>query len=127
MDPPLILIVEDESIIAALITNILALEGYQTQRATTVADAIERAHEAPPDLVILDIWLETPDAGWHFLQALRRDTDLATTPVLVCSADVFFIDDHLVALQTPRTDVLCKPFPIEALIEKVHVALEVAS
>ncbi len=92
-----------------------------------MADAIELVHEHPPDLVILDIRLDTPAAGWRFLQALRHDAQLAITPVLVCSADVFFIDEQLVALQTPHTDVLAKPFPVEALVEKVHGALGAVS
>ncbi len=124
MRTPFVLIVEDESIIAGLIADVLAMEGYRTKHATTVAHATELVHAERPDLVILDIRLETPAAGWQLLQAMRQDAQLATTPVLVCSADVFFIGDHLVALQAPHTDVLSKPFPIEALLTKVHVALD---
>ena len=127
MHPPLILVVEDESIIAQLMIDILVMEGYQTRWAATVEHALHILEGAIPDLVILDIWLEAPDAGWLFLQAMRQDAHLATTPVLVCSADVFFIGDHLMALQAAHTDVLSKPFPIEALLTKVHVALDTSA
>ena len=127
MRTPFVLIVEDESIIAGLIADVLAMEGCRTKRAATVAHAADLVHAERPDLVILDIRLETPAAGWQLLQAMRQDAQLEIIPVLVCSGDVFFINDHLVALQTPRTDVLCKPFSIDALVEKVHVALGAAA
>jgi CheY-like chemotaxis protein len=127
MHPPLILVVEDESIIAALMTDILTSEGYHTRHAATVAEAFALLQAAPPDLIVLDIRLETPEAGWHFLQALRHDLQLATIPVLVCSADVFFLAEQLGYLQVPHTDVLAKPFLVDALVEKVHSALGAVS
>ncbi len=124
MRTPFVLIVEDESLIAGLIADVLALEGCRTKRAMTGACAVALVHEEQPDLVILDLRLETPDAGWCFLQALRHDPRLATTPVLICSADVFSIDEHIITVQAPHTDVLVKPFSIDALLEKVRGALQ---
>lgn len=42
---------------------------------------------ARPALVILGIWLEALEGGWHLQRELRRDPQIATIPALVCSAN----------------------------------------
>src|SRR5712692_3566568 len=60
--------------------------GYTVRRAHTGAQAIEQAHAAPPDLVVLDESLSDMDA-FAAIRALRDDPHVGPgTPLLVISA-----------------------------------------
>jgi DNA-binding response OmpR family regulator len=73
--------------------------------------------------VILDIWMETPEAGWQLLELLRLDPATATLPVLVCSADVVFLRAKEAQLLAEGYGVLVKPFGLDALLARVAALL----
>lgn len=74
----LILIVEDDEIMAQLNARLLKRQGYDTLVAYTAAEARLLVRENPPDLFVLDIGL--PDgSGFSLCEEFRRDTD---APVL---------------------------------------------
>ena len=56
-----ILIVDDEKDIRELISEILIDEGYSTRSSSNSADCLNQVSNAPPDLLILDIWLKDSD------------------------------------------------------------------
>lgn len=57
MGRPRILIVEDDSRLAATLERVLSAEGYDVTLAVDGLEALRRAREQPPDLVVLDIML----------------------------------------------------------------------
>ena len=84
---PRILVVEDESDLAVLLSYNLQAEGY-------VVDSVERGDEAelylaenPPDLVILD-WMLPGVSGLEICRRLRARENTRTLPVIMVTARV---------------------------------------
>ncbi len=86
-----IAVVDDDSALIDLMCELLADEGYDTISHKVGNTAYKMIKEKQPDLVGLDIRLETPDAGWLILELVRLDPQTTTIPVIVCSADTHFL------------------------------------
>ena len=85
MPQPTILICDDEEALRELIR--LSLEGeYEFVEAADGDECLEVAHSEQPDLVVLDLMMPRR-GGLEVLAELRRDEELAQTPVLVITAD----------------------------------------
>ncbi|HVA88538.1 MAG TPA: response regulator, partial [Chloroflexota bacterium] len=69
-----------------------------------------------PDAIVLDLRMEKPDTGWQLLELLRLDPDLATVPVILCSADVTRLHERQQALAAHNCRVLDKPFHLDELL-----------
>src|SRR4051794_31864452 len=72
--PTRALVVDDEASIRILITRILELEGVEVRSAGSAAEGIRELQTARYDVVITDMRMETPDAGFEvlrFASALR--------------------------------------------------------
>jgi CheY-like chemotaxis protein len=120
MSKPVIAVVNDDTQFLRLMEMVLFNAGYDTLiffEGTTAFDDI-RSHL--PDLVVLDIRMESPESGWLILDLMRLDETTANIPVVVCSAD----HDQLLSkeeyLATKRASVLLKPFDIDDLVSKVR-------
>ena len=87
--PKRILVIEDDEPIRAALAMLLDEEGYQVSTADDGEDAFDRLEantDALPDLILLDLRMPVMD-GWEFRAAQRRNSRLATIPVVVVSAD----------------------------------------
>jgi len=78
-------IVEDSPDIAELIRHYLKRAGYETVVVGSGRDALTKARQSTPDLVVLDIMLPDLD-GLQVCQALRGDPATATVPILMLTA-----------------------------------------
>lgn len=113
-----ILVVEDDrSLVRALVSN-LEVRGYEVAVAGDGAEAIRRAADHRPDLVILDLGLPGVD-GLSVLASLRGWTDI---PVLVLSARGGEID-KIEALDAGADDYVAKPFGMGELLARIRAAL----
>ena len=119
----LIAIINDDTAFLQLMSSLLSEEGYET----LVWRESENAHEVivreQPALVILDIRLEHPEAGWQLLDLIRLDPKTAAVPVIVCSADSIFLREKAELLRQKRCEVLEKPFDLDDLLDKVQTML----
>src|SRR4051812_13292513 len=79
-DPQHIVIVDDHSGLLKLMQVLLTDEGYAVETLNSTAGSHSRIMEIKPDLLILDMILETPDAGWQFLQAIKLDPQTKNIP-----------------------------------------------
>ena len=101
---PVILIVEDDPLIAEFLVAKLEASGYRIQLATNGNEAISMAFSHCPALVLLDLGLPDID-GMEVLAALRA---WSIVPVIVVSARVQDVD--IVQALTPgRTTILSSP------------------
>lgn len=83
--PPLTLIANSQEWHSRSLESILGPHGYAVLRAYTGKQAIERAHSARPDLIILDTDLPDRD-GFDVCRELRADASIgASTPILITS------------------------------------------
>ena len=108
---PLILVVDDEYDIRDLIAEALALEGFDVSTASNGKDALEQARANPPDLILLDLMMPVM-SGWEFMEAQRRDPELASIPVLVVTASFDSEVEGAAALMR-------KPFDLDTLLPTV--------
>lgn len=92
---PTILIVDDQACIRKLFSEVLNFEGYRVETARNGKSAREHLRFSPPDLVLLDLYLDGPD-GWEVLRDIKRqDPGL---PVIILTAYDSFRDHPLVSL-----------------------------
>src|SRR3989338_518332 len=79
-----IMIIEDDTNTAILLSNVLTLEGFETATARDGVEGIEMVQQNPPDLIILDIMLPKMD-GTKVLLLLKSKPKTKDIPVLMCS------------------------------------------
>ncbi|MFV0472798.1 MAG: sigma-54-dependent transcriptional regulator [Pikeienuella sp.] len=117
-----ILIVDDEADIRDLIGDILRDEGHGTREAMDADTALAAVDEAPPDLIILDIWLQGSRMdGIEILKAVKRNNP--DVPVVIISGHGN-IEIAVAAIKQGAYDFIEKPFNIDQLLVVVHRALE---
>ncbi|MDD2499212.1 MAG: diguanylate cyclase [Geobacter sp.] len=117
---PRILLAEDEKIAADYLTQSLHRMGYEvTNVVQTGEEAIERADEDKPDLVLMDITLGGKINGIAAAQTLHGQTDI---PIIYLTADT---NDHIFELAklTEPYAYLVKPYELSQLKHAIELAL----
>ncbi len=114
-----ILVVDDDPRITNLLQRVLAYEGYSVAIAVSGSEALNRALERPPDLIILDIMLPELD-GLEVARRMRAAGD--TVPILMLTARDA-VSDRVKGLETGADDYLVKPFAPEELVARVKALL----
>jgi len=118
MNPPTVVVVEDEAAIADTILYALRTDGMQAEHLVLGGDALQRLRAAPADLVILDVGL--PDmSGFEVCRTLRTFSDV---PVIFLTARHEEID-RIVGLEIGADDYVGKPFSPRELAARVRVIL----
>lgn len=113
-----ILVLDDDERIGKLLRRYLEREGYETDVATSLAEARGAVETAAPDLVILDLML--PDgSGLAFARELRAGRDLGIV-ILSAKQDVV---DRIVGLEVGADDYITKPFDERELVARVRSVL----
>lgn len=113
-----ILIVEDDLDIQELLDAYLRDAGYDTVLASDGVEAIDRFHEAPFDLALLDVMLPKID-GFGVCELIRRESRL---PVIMLTA----LDgeaEQLRGFDLEIDDYIVKPFSMPILLRKVAAVL----
>jgi len=113
-----ILVVDDEKNIVQLTRMYLTNEGYQVEVAYDGKDALEKARQTKPSLVILDLMLPQID-GLEVCKQIRRDNDVPIIILTARSDDV----DRIVGLEVGADDYVCKPFNPRELVARVKAVL----
>ncbi len=116
-----ILVVDDEAVLVETIAYNLEQAGYQVITAADGASALEAAQRESPDLIILDIMLPEMD-GLEVCRELRRESNTATTPILMLTAKGDEID-KVVGLEVGADDYVTKPFGRRELLARVRALL----
>ena len=114
--PVSILVVDDEAVLAEMVSMALRYEGWSITTALDGASAIAAARDDRPDAVVLDIML--PDmSGLEVLTALReRHPGL---PVLLLTAKDA-VEDRIAGLTAGGDDYVTKPFSIEEVVLRLR-------
>ena len=124
MAAPLIGIADHDAVLIRLLDQVLTEAGFQTVQLPEGARAYEEIKKHQPDLIVLDTWLESREAGWVLFQVLRLDRETREIPVLVCSSDLQEFEKRAGWLENHSdVGVLNKPFDIDVLIAKVDEML----
>ena len=113
-----ILVVDDEADIVDFIGDYLAGEGYGVVKAYDGLEALDRMHQALPDLVILDVMLPGLD-GFEVCKQMRAES---TVPILMVTAKDTDVD-KIVGLEIGADDYIPKPFNPRELVARVKAIL----
>lgn len=109
-----ILVVDDEKPIADILQFNLKKEGYQVFCANDGDEALKKAEEIQPDLMLLDIMLPNRD-GMEVCREIRKKYDF---PIIMLTAKDSEIDKVL-GLELGADDYVTKPFSTRELIARV--------
>ena len=116
-----VLVVEDETDIAALVAYQLTREGYQVETASDGIAALDALRKEKPDLVVLDRMLPEV-SGDEVLNTIRSDPTMLNLPVLVLTAKRDQ-QDRISGLELGADDYLTKPFSPRELVLRVDAIL----
>ena len=113
-----ILIADDEPDILEIISYNLRTEGYETITAKDGEDALQKAKQTKPDLIILDVMMPNKN-GMEVCKILRNQPDFHQTLIIFLTA----LNDegsHIRGLEFGADDYLTKPVSPKVLISKVN-------
>jgi CheY-like chemotaxis protein len=104
------MIIDDDRTTVKLLKLLLELDGYEVASADRGADALPRAREVSPDIVMVDYHL-TDMTGSDVITTLRAEPAFARTPIVVTSG----MNVEREALDAGANKFLLKPFEPSSL------------
>ena len=116
-----ILIVEDERDIVDLLRYNLQEAGFKTDYVRNGADALHRAVEKPPDLILLDLMLPEVD-GLIVCRLLKNDPRTKNIPIVMVTAKAEE-RDRVAGLELGADDYITKPFSPREVVLRVSAVL----
>ncbi len=119
---PLILLTDDNEDIIRLISNYLQVKGYRITVARNGAEAIERAKEESPSLILMDIQMPVMDGLEATIKIRSEKTDLAKVPIIALTA-LAMPGDKEQCLAAGVNKYLSKPVSMKNLIKIIELQL----
>jgi two-component system OmpR family response regulator len=118
-NPINVLVVDDEAVLAEMVSMALRYEGWSISTAGDGSSAIAAARAQRPDVVVLDVML--PDmSGLDVLHKLREENP--QLPVLLLTAKDA-VEDRIAGLTAGGDDYVTKPFSIEEVVLRLRALL----
>src|SRR4030042_1663728 len=119
----LILIVDDKEENLSLLQSLLTGQGYEVVSAIHGADALEKARENPPALIIADILMPVMD-GFALCRRWKNDALLKSVPFIFYTATYTDERDRAFALNLGADRFLVKPMDPEDFVKIVQETLQ---
>lgn len=116
-----ILIVEDDEDVMELIRYNLAKEGFNCDAAYNGQEALKKAQEMLPDLVLLDLMLPEVD-GLEVCKRLKSSPQTEHIPIVMVTAKSDEAD-IVTGLELGADDYITKPFSPKVLVARVRAVL----
>ncbi|MGD2097701.1 MAG: response regulator [Desulfobacterales bacterium] len=111
-----ILVVDDEHDMRIFVSTVVETSGFEAAVASDGTEAIKKASDNPPALVILDVMMPEIDDGIQTYRHFRTDPALSPIPIIILSAIARKTFLHSIKLLSPRQGMEL-PEP-EAYMEK---------
>jgi phosphate regulon transcriptional regulator PhoB len=116
-----VLVVEDEQDVAEMIRYNISKEGYDVAVVKNGADAIERARELRPDVVLLDIMIPQLN-GWEVCRRLKQEPRTRAIPVIMVTGRVEE-GDKILGFEMGADDYITKPFSPRELVARIRAVI----
>ncbi len=116
---PKVLIVEDDAVMATALSDGFTYEGYAVVLAKDGEAGLKAAHEAAPDVVVLDVMMPKM-SGLDVCKRLRSEG--SSIPIIMLTARGQEIDKVL-GLKLGADDYVTKPFGFMELMARVEALL----
>ncbi|PKL35906.1 MAG: response regulator [Spirochaetae bacterium HGW-Spirochaetae-1] len=126
-----ILIVDDDKDLVQTITAVLKHNGFDVVEAYSGTEGLKKLLLEKPDLIILDIMMETDTAGFEVAYQIRsarensRYRDVQKVPIIMLTA-INQVTNSRFSLNESESflpevnDFLTKPVDIDDLVRKIH-------
>jgi DNA-binding response OmpR family regulator len=116
-----VVIIEDESDIAALLARRFGSEGFRVVTASDGRAGLHAVHLSRPDLIILDLLLPTMD-GWDVCRSLKTNLATQDIPVIIVSA-IGSTEDRIALLEMGVDDFIVKPCSVKEVVARSRAVL----
>lgn len=83
---PKILIIDDDPDISEAIKVVLESKNYKVDNAESGEEGLKKIKLGKPDLIILDVMMETGDKGFDVARELKNSKDYKGIPILMLTA-----------------------------------------
>lgn len=129
-----ILLIDDDKDLCLSLEAVLKSNGYEVLMAFSGAEGLRTTLSQKPDVIVLDVAMETDTAGFEFLYQIRSTRDssrykaVRNTPVILLTAinetthSRFSLDDKDNFLPE-ISDLMDKPVHIEVLLSKIKTLI----
>jgi DNA-binding response OmpR family regulator len=117
-----VLVADDDADIVRFVEVNLRLEGFQVVTARDGQEALTKALELEPDVVLLDVLMPRID-GYTVCARLRADQRGAAIPVILLTAN-FISADQEIARRAGADDFVVKPFDPYELMARVKALIQ---
>lgn len=121
--PKSLLVADDSLTIRKVIGMIFATEDFQITSVDNGLEAISKARELCPDLVLADVTMPGR-SGYEVCEAIKADPDTQAVPVLLLAGTFEPFDENR-ARAVKADDYIVKPFESQALLDKVRTLIGV--
>jgi len=125
---PRVLTVDDDEETLYYLRTLLAAYGYNVESAVDGAEALTKARDSPPSLVIADLLMPVMD-GYTLLRHWKLDEKLKDIPFIVYTATYTAPEDERLAIDLGADAFVVKPMQPDELmvrIRQVHSNVAVA-
>ena len=116
-----ILVADDDPVIVRLLQVNFKLEGYDVETAAHGEEALQKARDLRPALILLDVMMPGVD-GWEVARRLKQEDSTKDIPVFFLSARAQE-EDRRRGLELGVTDYVTKPFDPGELVGLVQRTL----
>lgn len=113
-----ILVVEDNDLNRRLFCDVLKSQGFAVEPVADGRDALERARQFVPNLIIMDIQLPNV-SGLDLIEAAKKDATLRSIPVLAVTAYAGKGDEERIR-EAGAEGYLAKPVSITPFMQAVN-------
>jgi len=121
---PLILLAEDNEANINTLSDYLINKGYQLIVARNGLEAVNRAHEENPDLILMDIQMPEMD-GLTAIRHIRTDTNNAHSAIPIIALTALAMPgDRERCLETGANDYMSKPVSLKGLVQAIEAQLK---
>ena len=118
-----ILVVDDEDRNLRLMKLLLTSFGYDVLTASNGEEALEKVHDIPPDVILLDIMMPKID-GIEVAKQLKKEEETKIIPIVMVTA-LNEVEDRVKALEAGADDFLNKPVDKTELRARVQSLVKV--
>ncbi len=116
-----ILVVEDEPDVAELLRYHFGKEGYEVVVAPTGTEAVKRARDLRPEVILLDLMVPQLN-GWEVCRRLKAETDTRAIPIIMVTGRVEE-GDKVLGFELGADDYVTKPFSPRELVARVRAVV----
>jgi DNA-binding response OmpR family regulator len=120
-----ILIIDDDPDIVEAMKIVLKNQNYEVAVAWSGNEGLEKVKKEKPDLIILDVMMETRDKGFELAREFKKDKGYKNIPILMLTAikertGLDFKNEAGDEVWLPVDDYCDKPLNPQELISKVE-------